>query len=125
MSNGSCTRVTGSSFVRFFFTFAIILGATVFVGSSTCAAQATVSSGSRKIIEMTQPAYPMLARQNSLSGVVKLRVTVTPEGRPKEVSVVGGSPVFVDSATASVKKWKWSTADHETTETLELRFDPS
>ena len=66
----------------------------------------------------------MLARKNSLSGVVKLKVTLAPDGRPKEVSVVGGNPVFVDSATESVKKWKWSASDHATTEILELRFNP-
>jgi len=69
--------------------------------------------------------YPVLARKNNLSGVVKLRVTVAADGRPKEVSVIGGNPVFVNSATESVKKFKWSSADHETIETLELRFDPS
>jgi TonB family protein len=125
MSRGSLSRVKSSLFARISFTVATIFFVMSFVGSTPCVGQEAVISGSRKVIEKVQPTYPMLARQNSLSGIVKLRVTVSPDGHPKDVSVVGGSPVFVDSATASVKKWKWSAADHETTEFLELRFNPS
>jgi len=86
-------------------------------------AQESSGNVSRKLVERTQPSYPTLARRNGLVGTVKLKVLIAPDGHPKDVEVVGGNPVFVNSATDSVKKWKWSTADHESTEVVEVKFD--
>jgi TonB family protein len=122
MSEGSCKKIAR----RFVYVFiiAVIFLISGFVASPRCAAQEVVS-GARKLVRKVQPEYPILVRRNNMSGVVKLRVTVDLDDRPEEVSVVGGNPVFVDSATESVKKWKWSPSDHATTEILELRFNPS
>lgn len=76
-------------------------------------------------MEQVKPMYPELARRNGLTGVVKLRVVITPDGKAKAVEVVGGNPVFLDVATTSVKKWKWSTSDHESIQIVEIRFHPS
>lgn len=86
------------------------------------AAQESTNS-TRKVIEKTEPGYPALARRNGLTGTVKLRVVIGPDGRAKDVEVLGGNPVFVGNATDSVKKWKWATADRETTEVVELKFN--
>ena len=80
------------------------------------------SSSSRKLIEKSAPNYPSLARRNGLTGTVKLRVTVATDGKAKNVEVMGGNPVFVDSASDSVKKWKWSSSEHESTEVVEVKF---
>jgi len=85
-------------------------------------AQESSTSGSRKLLDKTEPLYPTLARKNGLTGTVKLRVVVAPDGKPKDVAVVGGNPVFVESATDSVKKWKWSVAQSESTEMVEVKF---
>ena len=79
--------------------------------------------GSRKLVEKSEPTYPALARKNGLIGAVKLRVVVAPDGKAKSVDVLGGNPVFVQSASDSVKKWKWAVSDHESTENVEVRFD--
>ena len=81
-------------------------------------------TGDRKVVERVEPIYPPLAQRNGLSGTVKLRVLIAPDGKPKKVEVMGGNPVFVDNASDSVKKWKWASADHETTETVQLNFTP-
>lgn len=88
-----------------------------------CSAGDVTNAGPRKLVEKTTPEYPSLAKKNGLTGAVKLHVTVAPDGHVKEVQVVGGNPVFIASATDSVKKWKWSSVDHETVETVELNFD--
>ncbi|HUN88898.1 MAG TPA: energy transducer TonB [Terriglobales bacterium] len=88
------------------------------------AASAQDSSGDRKVVERVEPTYPPLAQRNGLSGTVKLRVIIGPDGRPRKVEVLGGNPVFVDNASDSVKKWKWATSDRETTETVQLNFSP-
>ena len=123
MPNRSSNQVSSKSIIHVYSIFAVVLFILIFgfIASPRCAAQ----EGSRKLVQKVDPAYPMLARKNNLSGSVKLRVTVAPDGRAKEVAVIGGNPVFVDTATESVKKWKWSSADHETVETLEVRFNPS
>jgi TonB family protein len=77
----------------------------------------------RGTVERVEPSYPALARRNGLVGAVKLRVQVAPDGRPTDVVVMGGNPVFVQGAVDSVKKWKWSKSDQQTTEVIELRFD--
>jgi len=87
-------------------------------------AVAQESSGDRHVVERVEPTYPVLAQRNGLSGTVKLKVLIGPDGKVKSVEVLGGNPVFVDNASASVKKWKWAVADHETTETVQLNFSP-
>jgi len=94
------------------------------VASSLVVAQEKATNGSRKIIEKTDPAYPSLARRNGLTGAVKLRVTVAPDGKATGVTVVGGNPVFVQSATESVSKWKWAAATEETKVVVEVDFNP-
>ena len=104
-------------FIRRFVIFLVL----VFVFSCSGSAQDS-SSGSRKLIDKPEPAYPALARKNNLTGTVKLRVLVAADGRPKSVVVLGGNPVFVEDAADSVKKWKWSTSEHESTEVVEVKF---
>jgi hypothetical protein len=42
----------------------------------------------------------------------------------KETKVIGGHPILVTAAVDAVKKWKFDSANAETTGTLEIRFDP-
>ncbi len=84
--------------------------------------QSTTGSTERTIVERVDPTYPELARRNGLTGVVKLKVVIAPDGKPKSVEVMGGNPVFLEGATGSVKKWKWVPADHESVQVVEIRF---
>ena len=79
---------------------------------------------SRKIVRQMAPVYPALAKSTHTSGAVKLSVTVDRAGVPKAIAVVGGNPVLVKAAQESVIKWKWAPAGSETTERIELRFQP-
>jgi len=60
----------------------------------------------------------------NLEGLVKLRVTVAPEGSVKASEVVGGNPVLAKAAQDAVARWKWAAAPRETREIVELRFHP-
>jgi len=53
------------------------------------------------------PRYPEFARRNGWQGIVLIRVTVTPNGRPKAVSVFRGSgyAVLDQAALESVRRW--------------------
>ena len=83
------------------------------------------STGSRKIVHQVPPMYPSLAKNTHTSGAVKLSVTVDRNGLPSGVQVIGGNPVLVKAAQESVNKWKWAPASAETTERVELRFQPN
>src|SRR5215813_11603009 len=78
----------------------------------------------RKAIQSPPPAYPPFARQISLTGTVKIKAVVSPDGKVTQVEVVGGHPVFVDAAVDAVKKWKYSPAKTETSIELEFHFRP-
>lgn len=60
----------------------------------------------------------------NLAGLVRLRVTVAPDGAAKGIEVLGGNPVLAKAAQDAVARWKWAPAPHETKETVELRFHP-
>ena len=110
--------------------FASFLGHTALIATVTvglaCAVPASAqdSSGGRRVVERVQPTYPALAQRSGLSGTVKLKVLIAPDGKVKDVEVLGGNPVFVGNATESVKKWKWVSSDHESTETVLVTFAP-
>jgi len=77
----------------------------------------------RQIVHKTAPVYPDLAKRTHLSGVVRLRATIAPNGSVKSVELIGGNPVFVQSAQDAVTKWKYAPAPAETRESIELDFN--
>jgi len=82
------------------------------------------SETSRKVTFKSQPQYPALARTMHISGAVKLEVIVAPNGTVKSINVKGGHPVLTQSAVTAVGHWKFEPGSHETTELIEIRFDP-
>lgn len=76
----------------------------------------------RRVKERSAPVYPELARRLNLAGMVKLRVTVAPDGAPRESEVLGGNPVLVKAAQDAVKKWRWTAAAQESKEEVQLNF---
>ncbi|HKI27713.1 MAG TPA: energy transducer TonB [Candidatus Sulfotelmatobacter sp.] len=87
-------------------------------------AQDQAADTPRPISVRVVPAYPELAHRLNLEGIVKLRVTVRPDGTPNRTEVLGGNPVLAKAAQDAVVRWKWTPAPHDTTELIELRFHP-
>jgi TonB family protein len=79
----------------------------------------------RKIVKKVLPVYPELARQLSIRGTVKLLVTVEASGKVKSAKPVGGNPAFVEAAMDVIGKWKFEPAPEPSTETVEIKFEPS
>ena len=69
-------------------------------------AQDGTTDGGRRVTERAAPVYPELARRLNLEGVVKLRVTVSPDGAFKQSEVLGGNPVLAKAAQDAVRKWR-------------------
>jgi TonB family protein len=79
----------------------------------------------RKVKSRVAPVYPSLARQMNIAGVVKVQVTVAPNGTVKATKLVGGHPLLANAALDAIKKWRFDTASEETTGIVEFKFDPS
>jgi TonB family protein len=87
-------------------------------------AQAEQANSERKVVNRVTPEYPRLARTMNLRGTVRLEVHVSEAGHVKSVEVKGGSPVLVQSAQDAVRLWKWEKAERDTTELVEINFNP-
>lgn len=94
------------------------------VGGVSLAGAQDQSTDARKVVSRVTPTYPSIARTLNLTGVVKLDVTVAPNGAAKSVQVIGGNPVLAQSAESTVRMWKWEKGDKETTEHVEIKFAP-
>lgn len=54
------------------------------------------------------PAYPDIAKQARVQGVVVLEATIDPSGRVNNVRVLRGIPLLNDAAVTAVKQWVYS-----------------
>jgi TonB family protein len=79
----------------------------------------------RKVKYKVAPGYPELARKMNITGVVKILVTVAPNGAVKDAKLMGGHPVLATAAIDAVRKWKYEAAAEETAGVVEFRFDPN
>ena len=79
---------------------------------------------SRSIAFRVLPEFPRIAVTMKITGTVRLEAVVRPDGRVKQVRVVGGHPVLAQAAVAAVMKWRYEPGSKETTETLKVSFEP-
>jgi len=82
------------------------------------------SEATRRVTNRVVPPYPDLARAMNVRGSVRLEVIVAANGTVKSLKVVGGHPVLAQAAERAVQKWQWERASHESSESVELRFNP-
>jgi TonB family protein len=77
----------------------------------------------RKVKSKVSPVYPELAKRMSISGTVKVQITVDKSGAVKNSKLVGGHPILANAALDAVRKWRYEAAAEETTGVVEFRFD--
>lgn len=78
----------------------------------------------RKVKSRVTPIYPELAKRMSVSGTVKVEVTIAATGAVKSTRVIGGHPLLVDAAVDAVKRWKYEPGPDETMQVVEFKFNP-
>jgi len=68
-----------------------------------------VSSGVSQglLIRKVQPAYPPLARQARIQGVVILQAQISKEGNIENLQLISGHPMLAPAAIEAVKQWKY------------------
>jgi protein TonB len=78
----------------------------------------------RKVKNRVEPVYPDLARRNNNSGSARVELLIAPDGKVKDVKVLGGNPVLVQAVTAAVVKWKYEPAAEESSVIIKFDFNP-
>ena len=62
---------------------------------------------SAKLVNQPKPAYPPLARQARIQGVVKFNAVIGRDGSIQNLTLVSGHPLLVPSATDAVRQWRY------------------
>lgn len=76
----------------------------------------------RKKRKDVRPTYPEIARKMNLRGVVTLELTISPEGKVREIKVLGGNPVLAEAAKEAAQNWLYEPASSATVETVRVDF---
>ncbi len=84
----------------------------------------TAGPNFRKVVYKVAPKYPRELKQNEIGGVVRLSISISPNGSVAKITPVGGNPILVDAATLAVKQWKYVPSDRSTTTEVQLDFIP-
>jgi protein TonB len=61
-----------------------------------------------KKLKTIDPAYPAIAKQARVQGIVILECTIDPQGRVRDVKVLRGIPLLDQSAIEAVKQWVYT-----------------
>jgi protein TonB len=61
-----------------------------------------------KKLKNVNPAYPDIAKQARVQGVVILECTISPQGKVTNVTVLRGIPLLNESAIEAVKQWVYT-----------------
>ena len=103
---------------------ALVLLMALVLSGSTSSVRAQTAPSVRKVVYKVTPKYPRELKRNEIGGIVRLSVSVSPNGSVSKITPVGGNPVLVDAATQAVKQWKYAPSDHPTTTEVQLEFIP-
>jgi TonB family protein len=76
----------------------------------------------RAIKSRVPPTYPEIARRMKITGIVKVEVTIDPDGTVTDVKTISGSRVLSPAAEDAVRKWRFAPAAAQSTVTVEITF---
>jgi protein TonB len=62
---------------------------------------------SARLIAQPKPVYPPLAKQARISGTVRFTAIIGRDGTIQNLTLLGGHPLLVQSATEAVKQWRY------------------
>jgi TonB family protein len=73
-------------------------------------------------ISTVNPAYPPLARQARIQGVVVMRALIDTEGKVENLRVLSGHPLMVQAAVEAVKQWVYPAQSSPVTTDVTVNF---
>jgi len=91
----------------------------------SCIPAGYAQDATHKILKKAPVQYPEDLKKRGISGTVRLKVHIKPDGSVKDTEVLGGSAVLAESAQKSVSQWKFSPASTETSVEVVVHFDPA
>ena len=107
------------------FLFALLLAALLMSGPGpVLRAQSAAGEGMRRVVSEVKPKYPPLAKEMRLRGVVRLEAVIAPDGKVKQVRVIGGHPLLAAEAEKATLQMKFEAAPRETSQIIEFSFEP-
>lgn len=59
------------------------------------------------LIHKVEPQYPAIARAMHLAGTLRLRAIIGADGGVRQVAVISGNALLVQSAVAAVREWRY------------------
>src|SRR6202790_2532304 len=83
-----------------------------------------VDKSHRRVVRTSEPDYPNIVKHAHIGGSVRLNVTVLASGDVAKVEVLGGNPIFTESATKAALKGKNLPAASQTKEAVQINFTP-
>jgi TonB family protein len=101
-----------------------ILTLSILCGFEPAARAQKTAKSDRKVLVTVKPEYSELLKHAQIGGLVRLRVTVSPDGKVTNVEVAGGNPILAESAASAVTKWKFVPAPSQTVEAISISFSP-
>jgi TonB family protein len=107
---------------RLFAVSLLLIGGCVATSTPLAWGQAEIK---RKTKSKVEAVYPELAKRMNITGVVKILITVSPNGSVKDAKLVGGHPLLANAALDAVKKWRYEAGPEESTGIVEFRFNPN
>jgi TonB family protein len=120
------SRSTGGGLMRATCRKVLILGAVIllFTGSVGFAQQSSNGESKRKLRTKVTPAYPEVASRMHISGRVRFEITIAPDGKVRNVRLLGGNPVLAQAAQDALKEWRYYPGPEETMQIVEFEFHP-
>jgi TonB family protein len=110
------SRISGRTISR-----SVLFGSfLVLAGGSLANAQET----SRRIIKKVEAQYPAILKRRGIGGIVRMKVTVKPDGTVKHIEILGGNAILADSAQSAVNQWKFAESAGESVVEVAVSFDP-
>ena len=76
-----------------------------------------------KPVKKVIPAYPEVLKRMGLSGTVRLKVLIAPDGSVKDIEVRGGGAIFAESASKAVKQWRYPPGDKARSADVSVDFE--
>ncbi len=88
-----------------------------------CAFVLCARAEDRAVKSRVAPVYPEIAKRMKIGGVVRLEVTVDPDGKVADVKQISGNHMLSESAEEAVRKWKFVPGPSQSIVDVDLNFE--
>ena len=76
-----------------------------------------------KPVKKVMPAYPDVLKRMGISGTLRVRVTIVPDGSVKDIERARRSGIFAEAVTKAVKEWHNPPSDRQRVSDVSVAFE--